>query len=91
VAEKIAQTYCLTSQQVYELCNELYLGSDKLALAKFCYGRCYDPQNYEVVYRALSISSMVRELDNFIKQQAVLFLMFIWIITSTLKQNITDD
>jgi hypothetical protein len=68
VAEKIAQTNCLTSQQVYELCDALYMSADKLALAKYCYGRCYDPQNYEEVYKALPTSTMVNELDDYIRR-----------------------
>ncbi len=66
VAEKIAQSSCLTSQQVYELCDALYLNNDKLSLAKYCYTRCFDPQHYEEVYKALPVSSMVKELDEYI-------------------------
>ncbi len=68
IAEKIAQQYCLTAQQVYELCDALYMSADKLALAKYCYSRCYDPQNYEEVYKALPTSSMVKELDDYIRR-----------------------
>jgi hypothetical protein len=68
VAEKIAQASCLTSHQVYELCDALYMNNDKLALAKYCYTRCYNPQNYEEVYKALPTSSMVKELDDYVVQ-----------------------
>lgn len=71
IAEKIAQQYCLTAQQVYELCDALYMSSDKLALAKYCYGRCYDPQNFEEVYKALPTSAMVKELDDYITRTGV--------------------
>lgn len=66
VAERIAQSSCLTSQQVYELCDALYLNNDKLALAKYCYTRCYDPQHYEEVYKALPTNPLVKELDEYI-------------------------
>jgi hypothetical protein len=66
VARKIASTYCLTANQVYELVNELVLTANKLEVAKFCYTRCYDPENYEIVYNAFSTSAAVDELDNFI-------------------------
>lgn len=66
VAEKIAQSSCLTAQQVYELCDALYLNNDKLALAKYCYTRCYDPQHYEEVYKALPTNQLVKELDEYV-------------------------
>jgi hypothetical protein len=66
IANKIAETSCLTSSQIFELCNALFINAERLELAKFCYTRCFDPQNYEVVYNALPISSMVTELDNYI-------------------------
>ncbi len=66
IAEKIAQQYCLTAQQVFELCDALYLAADKLALAKYCYNRCFNPQQYEEVYKALPTSSLVKELDDYI-------------------------
>lgn len=68
VAEKIIQGNCLTSVQVYGLINELYLSNDKLALAKSAFHRVYDPQNYEEVYKAFSVSAQVRELDAYITQ-----------------------
>lgn len=71
VAENIARTNCLTSQQVYQLCDALYLSSNKLDLAKFCYLHCYDPQNYEEVYKAMPTSSMVKELNDYILSVSV--------------------
>lgn len=71
IAEKIAQSSCLTAQQVYELCDALYMSSDKLALAKYCYTRCYDPNNYEEVYKALPTSSMVKELDDYVTRTSM--------------------
>jgi len=68
IAEKIAQSSCLTSQQVYELCDALYLNNDKLSLAKYCYTRCFDPQHYEEVYKALPTSSLVKELDDYVSR-----------------------
>ena len=66
VAEKIAKAFCLTSKQVYLLCNELTFSNDKLELAKLCYTHCYDPENYEEVYKCFSISATVKELDDYI-------------------------
>lgn len=83
IAEKVAQQYCLTSQQVYELCDALILSSDKLALAKYCYTRCYDPQNYEEVYKALPTSSMVKELDDYITKTGMPVKQTITTTTST--------
>ncbi|MFM2360295.1 MAG: hypothetical protein RLY16_2288 [Bacteroidota bacterium] len=71
VAEKIVQAYCLTAVQISTLCSALVLSTDKLALAKAAYSRCYDPQNYEEVYKAFSTSSMVRELDEFIARNPI--------------------
>ncbi|MCP9749747.1 DUF4476 domain-containing protein [Ferruginibacter sp. HRS2-29] len=67
IAEKIAQTNCLTSSQVYELCDAMYMNADKMALAKYSYTRSFDPQNYEEVFKALPTNSMVQELNNYIE------------------------
>lgn len=67
VARKIANNNCLTSQQVYLLCSALTLSTDKLEIAKFGYGRVFDPENYEVVFNAFPTSAMVDELNDFIK------------------------
>ena len=69
VADKIAQQNCLTAIQVYQLSNALYLSNDKLALAKFCYTRCFDPQHYEEVYKAMTTNMMVKDLDAYITAQ----------------------
>lgn len=68
IAEKIAQQYCLSSKQVYELCDALLLSSDKIDLAKYSYTHCYDTQNYEEVYKAMPTSSMVKELYDYISK-----------------------
>lgn len=70
VAEKIAQQNCLTAKQVYELCYALVLNNDKLTLAKFCYTRCFDPQNYEEVYKAMTTNIMVKDLDAYVNSQS---------------------
>lgn len=67
IAQKIAEDYCLTSKQVYQLCNALEWNKDKMELAKYCYLRCNDPENYEEVYKCFSFSQSVRELDDYIK------------------------
>ena len=67
IAEKVAQNNCLTSNQVYELCDALFLNADKLALAKYCYTRSFDPQNYEDVFKALPTNAMVQELNSYME------------------------
>lgn len=70
VAQKIAQQNCLTSRQVFELCDALTMNADKMDLAKFCYLRCFDPQYYEEVYKAMPTNTMVKELDDYITKTA---------------------
>ena len=72
VAMRIATDYCLSAQQVFELCSALPLNNDKLELAKFSYKHCVDPQNFEAVYNSFSISSYVTQLDDYIKAHPVL-------------------
>ena len=51
-AKRLAERYLLTSAQVYNLCNAI--GSyARLDLAKFCYTRCTDPENYDIVFDAM--------------------------------------
>jgi hypothetical protein len=66
VAKRIADSYCLTAKQVFELCNNMFLNTDKLEMAKFCYANCIDPENYEIVYNAFPAGALINELHDFI-------------------------
>ena len=71
VATKAVNENCFSSQQLLELCNELQNSNDRLELAKHAYAHCVDPQNYDLVYSAFSISSYVTQLDDYIKTHPV--------------------
>lgn len=67
VIKKLINTRCLTSQQVYESVNTLVMSNNRLEVAKLAYNRCWDPDNYEVVFNAFAISSQVEELNAYIQ------------------------
>jgi hypothetical protein len=65
--KKIINTQCLTSQQVFELVSLLTFSNNRLDAAKLAYTRTFDPDNYEVVFNAFTISSAVEDLNNYIQ------------------------
>jgi hypothetical protein len=67
VIKKLINTRCLTSQQVFESVSTLVMSSNRLEVAKLAYNRCWDPDNYEVVFNAFAISSQVEELNAYIQ------------------------
>ncbi|MBL7712906.1 MAG: DUF4476 domain-containing protein [Chitinophagaceae bacterium] len=56
----------LTTDQVVEMMNWLSFESSKLQVAKDCYDRVLDKENYHEISMALSFQSSKRELDEFI-------------------------
>lgn len=56
----------LTTDQVVEMMNWLSFESSKLQVAKDCYTRVLDKENYHEISMALSFQSSKRELDEFI-------------------------
>ncbi len=67
VAKKISQTKCLTSQQIYTVAKLINYESDRLEYTKLAFTRCWDPENYELVYNAFALSSSVEELNTYIE------------------------
>lgn len=64
-ARRLADRYSLTSNQVYYLCRAISSYA-RLDLAKYCYSRCLDPQNYDVVFDALPNMQIADQLDEYI-------------------------
>ncbi len=67
LAKNIAQTNCLTSDQVYQIMQTFSFENTKLEFAKFAYPYVYDPQNYFKVNNAFEFSSSKNELSKFIE------------------------
>lgn len=67
IKQAIVPTF-VTSQQVFELVELLSFDSNKLEIAKFAYKYTIDKQNYFLVNKALSFSSSIDELYQYISQ-----------------------
>ncbi len=67
LAKKIASSYCLSASQVYKLCMTLALNADRLSIAKKCYKKCLNPEEYDIVFEAMSTNNMVNELNDYIE------------------------
>lgn len=67
LAKKVATNYCLTASQVYKLCIALPLNADKLNIAKKCYKKCLNPEEYDVVFEAMPTDYMATELYDYIE------------------------
>ena len=60
---------CVSTSQVKELLDLFSFADDKLEVAKFCYAKCFDYNNYYQVNDAFSFSSDVEALNNYIASQ----------------------
>jgi CheY-specific phosphatase CheX len=66
VARSIASQNCLTVAQIRQLVEVFTFESDKLEMAKFCYDRCVEPQNYYMLNSVFTFESSVSELTNYV-------------------------
>lgn len=64
----LAKNY-ITSAQAKELLSLINFESNRLTLAKFCYDKTLDQQNYFTVYDTFTFSSSVNELSDYISKQ----------------------
>jgi hypothetical protein len=60
---------CVSTAQVKELMGLFSFADDKLEVAKFCYAKCFDFNNYYQVNDAFSFSSNVDDLNAYIASQ----------------------
>ena len=67
IAKRHIRNNNVSSRDVARMMRAMSFESNKLELAKFAYAFTIDPQNYEVVYDALSFSSSRRTLDQFLR------------------------
>ena len=65
-AKTIANSNCLSAQQVLELCKLMSFEANKLAFAKHAYSRTTDKGNYFKVNAAFDFDSSKQDLNNFI-------------------------
>lgn len=65
-AKNIANSNCLSAQQVKEICQLFSFEESKLDFAKFAYTRCTERNNYFLVNDVFSFSSSSDELNAFI-------------------------
>lgn len=68
IKSSLANNY-VSSTQVKELLYLVDFESNRLNMAKYCYGRTIDQQNYFVVYDAFNFSSSKKELGDYISNQ----------------------
>jgi len=69
IAKQLSSSNCLTADQVKSLMGDMTHESNKIEFAKFAYDRVYDPANYFIVNDALTYSSSVRELNEYIQNR----------------------
>ncbi|MEN3040292.1 MAG: DUF4476 domain-containing protein [Bacteroidia bacterium] len=66
-AKQISTTNCLSSAQIRDICRSFYSEPIRLEFAKYAYSRVCDPQNYFVVYQALTSTASQQELSQYIQ------------------------
>jgi len=59
----------LTTMQVHHLMEVFAFESNKLELAKYCYDKTTDKENYYTLYNDFAFSSNSSELDKFIRSR----------------------
>lgn len=69
VAKSVLAKNYITSAQAKELLSLINFESNRLTLAKFCYDKTLDQQNYFTVYDTFTFSSSVNELSDYISKQ----------------------
>jgi|GEM_PF-1804080 len=62
-----AESNFFTSAQVYEIVRQFSFDSNKLKVAKICYGRTVDQQNYTMLFDQFSFDSSVTNLSQFMR------------------------
>lgn len=67
IAKQAISTNKLSSDQVRDLLNGFSFEASRLDIAKFAYGYCADPQNYQVVYSGFKFNSSTNELIEYMK------------------------
>ncbi len=67
IAQQAISSHTVRANQIYRILMMFSFESNKLKLAKFSYGYCIDKNNYYLVNDALTFSSSIRELDDYIR------------------------
>lgn len=65
-AKQIAQSNCLNTSQIAEICNVFGFEETKLSFAKFAYDYCTEPNNYFKINNVFSFSSSSEDLSEYI-------------------------
>ena len=71
IANQAISNNTVRSGQVYQIMLTLSFESSRLKFAKLAYENCVDKANYFKVNNALTFSSSIRELNNFINSQKI--------------------
>lgn len=66
VAKQALSSNCVNARQVGDLMRTLAFDDDRLELAKMCYSRVVDSNNYYIVNDAFQFSDSVEKLTNYI-------------------------
>lgn len=66
VAKQALTNKCISTDQIIGLMGEFSFEEDKLEVAKYCYDRCSDPDNYYKVNQAFTFSDSKEELNKYI-------------------------
>lgn len=69
VAKQALKSKCISSDQVVTLLKEYTFEGDKVEMAKYCYDRCSDRDNYYKVNSAFTHSSSKEELNEYIESK----------------------
>ncbi len=59
----------LSVKQVNAILNEIYFEKNKLAVAKYLYGKTADKKNYQQIYPAFNFQSSKKELGEYIRKK----------------------
>ncbi|MFL5752619.1 MAG: DUF4476 domain-containing protein [Bacteroidia bacterium] len=69
LAKQIAESNCLSAEQVKEIMGLFSFEQSKLELAKYCYRNCYDKKNYYKINDAFTFEASTTELNEYVKRQ----------------------
>lgn len=69
VTKQALANKCISAEQVVGLMEKFSFEDDKMEIAKYCYERCSDPDNYYKVTSAFTFSSSKEELNKYIESK----------------------
>ena len=68
IAKQIAESNCLSTNQIIQICKDFNFEDSKLDFAKFAFKYCTDKKNYYLLNSIFNFSDNKKELSEFVQQ-----------------------